>query len=695
MTPVDTSLEETVTAGRAVARNRGAAFQLQLPDRLSGDWVSVTKDGAKVSLRPASRAPKMVGSVVASISASVPASITARATGASLRAYAGAFSGADLTYESRPDGVKETIVVSAPTSATAFSFDLATSGLTPRAEPDGSISLLKAGQQAPAMVIPRPGMWDSDETTGAAYSDQVHYELSGDGPTYRLDVVVDPAWMNDPARVYPINVDPGVWTMTGGTYDTYVSSGAQTTNYSASTLDYFDNHYSGADWSECSLFQPGSAWTADLAAKKAAGYQVAYASLRLVMWQHWGGARQIGASMCSTSTAVTMSTVTWNTKPGTVSGYSVPAIAATTNDGASDTWNITGATQYWQQASTASNKATLYFSDTTSGTRSSYKSSENSGTTPLITVDYTVLPQVTLVDPSADAPLEGTPVARWEYSDADGKPQGSAEVSIRSAPSGSDLFHFVGSVDPALRSIVCTGTSLAPGRYFVRMRASGLATDSTGVPMETWSDWTDWTPFEYRSLLAGSDQHGIVASHASDDLGGGARVDLATGRLQISRNDFSGPGLASDLGVTMGYDSASTTSDVGLGAGWRIATPSLVASDQVAGNPGFEIAGAGAMPSGWSSSAVATQALRASGIGIGSSAALQLSRSTTGSVVASEGLGGVSARLVYPGERFDIAYHVLGQSFSAPVSGVSRVKKSGHFGVEIGVRASGRHPAVA
>jgi hypothetical protein len=258
--PVDATLEETMAAGRAVAVNKSAGFELQLPTTLTGDWVSVAEGSAKVSLRPARRTAKGVAPVAGSIRASD--------TSTSTRTYGGAFEGADLAYESRADGVKESIILSEPNAATTtYSFDLALVGLTPRMERDGSIALLRGKSASPEMTIPRPVMWDSASEAPQS-SDQVHYDLSGTGPVYRLDIVADGSWLSSPDRVYPVTVDPSVITTTGFALDTYVTNaaGKTNTNYSQSISGKVSDQYT-AGVTEYALLQMGSAIATDMATK--------------------------------------------------------------------------------------------------------------------------------------------------------------------------------------------------------------------------------------------------------------------------------------------------------------------------------------------------------------------------------------------------------------------------------------------
>lgn len=87
-------------------------------------------------------------------------------------------------------------------------------------------------KDALVLTMPVPEMQDSaiDEKSGLpARSFDVVYELTElADASYELKVVPDQEWLNDPARVYPIYVDPTL--ARDATLDTFVSSKNPTTN---------------------------------------------------------------------------------------------------------------------------------------------------------------------------------------------------------------------------------------------------------------------------------------------------------------------------------------------------------------------------------------------------------------------------------------------------------------------------------
>ncbi|ASW53378.1 hypothetical protein CIK06_03020 [Plantactinospora sp. KBS50] len=132
--------------------------------------------------------------------------------------------GTDLELTSMASGVKESLVLHSADVATSWLFPLDVRGLTPQAEADGSVSLLdETGNRLAYM--PHGLMWDSKfdpQSGGFAESRGVTYELTSaeTGPAIRVSI--DQGWLRDPARTFPVTVDPS--TTLADYMDTYVRS---------------------------------------------------------------------------------------------------------------------------------------------------------------------------------------------------------------------------------------------------------------------------------------------------------------------------------------------------------------------------------------------------------------------------------------------------------------------------------------
>ncbi|GII23282.1 hypothetical protein Pme01_28790 [Planosporangium mesophilum] len=154
------------------------------------------------------------------------APVTARAQGAAVT-YPGVRPGVDLRLSSVPTGVKESLVLHSPPAESSWVFPLRLEGLTPRLESNGSVTLVD-GAGAVQGRIPAGYMEDSafnPRSGGFARSEAVKYELTSVDGAPALRVSADQAWLRDPARKYPVTVDPTTLIakmLTTG--DTYVIS---------------------------------------------------------------------------------------------------------------------------------------------------------------------------------------------------------------------------------------------------------------------------------------------------------------------------------------------------------------------------------------------------------------------------------------------------------------------------------------
>ena len=119
--------------------------------------------------------------------------------------------GVDLVLEPRADSLKELIILEAtPDGPVAYEFRLSLENLTPRLERSGEISLIGESGKV-ELVIPHGSMEDSlvDENSDEpAFSESVRYELEPAGDDYILTVIPDLEWLQDAARVYPVQIDP-------------------------------------------------------------------------------------------------------------------------------------------------------------------------------------------------------------------------------------------------------------------------------------------------------------------------------------------------------------------------------------------------------------------------------------------------------------------------------------------------------
>ncbi|HKT03689.1 MAG TPA: polymorphic toxin-type HINT domain-containing protein [Rugosimonospora sp.] len=115
----------------------------------------------------------------------------------------------DLRLRAQAGAVKETLVLRSPRSARAFVFPLHLSGLSARLAGGQVVLADRAG--ATVAVIPAGFLRDAGTTRrGPATSAAVRYELVTVDGAPALRVTADSAWLDDPDRAYPVELDPTV-----------------------------------------------------------------------------------------------------------------------------------------------------------------------------------------------------------------------------------------------------------------------------------------------------------------------------------------------------------------------------------------------------------------------------------------------------------------------------------------------------
>lgn len=130
------------------------------------------------------------------------------------------------------NGVKETIVLKSRSAPTSFTFPLSLSGVSASLDASGDVVYADSNGVEWART-PHGSMSDSHIDSSSddyARSDGVTYSLVPFGGGVALRVTLDTTWLNDPARVFPVRVDPTTVTKLSDSDDTYVQSGYTANN---------------------------------------------------------------------------------------------------------------------------------------------------------------------------------------------------------------------------------------------------------------------------------------------------------------------------------------------------------------------------------------------------------------------------------------------------------------------------------
>lgn len=150
--------------------------------------------------------------------------------------YADVRAHSDVELQSTTTGIKETIVLKSKDAPTEWDFPLDLKGLTASLDDKGAVQFRDRDGQVKAQ-IPHGFMEDSafPQAGTGVYSPGVKYSLNErDGKTV-LHVSIDKAWVTDPARVFPIKVDPSVEDQNADS-STFVQTGFVTSQHTMAEL---------------------------------------------------------------------------------------------------------------------------------------------------------------------------------------------------------------------------------------------------------------------------------------------------------------------------------------------------------------------------------------------------------------------------------------------------------------------------
>jgi RHS repeat-associated protein len=202
-----------------------------LRSQASSGWLAPA-----ASVSQASFAPVSDGSTVArldpgdgvSVGFGVDGSATVRAwVAGSVATYANVRPGADLRLSATRYGLKDDLVLRSANAPTTWLFPLKTDGASPSWDPQsGQVDFVDRHGNVVA-TIPPGFMEDSSKdphSGGPAVSTHVSQTLIQQGDGWVLRMELDPAWLADPARVWPVIMDPTMYYANVADQDTFVST---------------------------------------------------------------------------------------------------------------------------------------------------------------------------------------------------------------------------------------------------------------------------------------------------------------------------------------------------------------------------------------------------------------------------------------------------------------------------------------
>lgn len=207
--PIDDTLVPSTGAANSHT-NKADAYQLTLPDQLAAAPVKVDFAGGSVTqqLEGASGSGVVSGNE---------------------ETYANALPSTSVTYAATPSGLKESLRIGDASGPSSYVFDVTvSSGLSLQLDKQGGVQLLDGNHKKVATLRP-PSLVDKSGAT----SRDVDVSLDQTADRYKLTLTPSHDWLSDPARQFPVTLDPST-SFGFDSLDCYINSSTPTTSYCGS-----------------------------------------------------------------------------------------------------------------------------------------------------------------------------------------------------------------------------------------------------------------------------------------------------------------------------------------------------------------------------------------------------------------------------------------------------------------------------
>ncbi|MEP7369389.1 MAG: DNRLRE domain-containing protein, partial [Dermatophilaceae bacterium] len=421
--------------------------------------------------------------------------------------------GVDLVVQARRTGFEQHVVLKTPAALAglkaarggqdlSWSLPVKTNGLTARAEADGSVSFVDADGQV-ASQLAAPVAWDAqvDARSGEHTSTSpVRMSVAQRGKNRAVVTLTpDQGWLSDPARVFPLTIDPTyAATQITTNFDTYVSSAFPSATYSTATELRVGTYNGGGDKYRSFLNFPISTLQ---------GKQVQSATLSLFEF-HSYSCTATPFYVSSAAPAAGAST-SWSNQPTAGTSYGSASVAkgfSSSCAGGRVSVPLTSMLQSWAGTGWSNGTIRLHASESDSNGWKKFYSLESSQD-PYLTYTYNRKPNLAAA-PSLQSPpgtsftpigsstpmlftTDPTPTLRTTISDPDGSGVYS-NIEVHTDTTGaSKVANCVTSKSPYTPSGGVASCSLPTalannGTYYLRASAGDEKTLSNGA----WSAWT-------------------------------------------------------------------------------------------------------------------------------------------------------------------------------------------------------------
>jgi Bacterial Ig domain/Disaggregatase related repeat/TGF-beta propeptide len=188
--PIDSTLIASSQKGYAY-QNRANVFRAYFAQRSGGDLLGLDVDGQRVTL-----------------SLGGAAQAAARVSGSSIQ-YANALPGVTARFQVGADSVEQALELADRSAPASFQLLLkAPAGSTAEHEPDGSWAFHLAGSADAAFSLTPPVAFDTGSQGLDPQDGHASLDVKEVAGGFQLSEAVDPAWLADPGRRFPVTLDP-------------------------------------------------------------------------------------------------------------------------------------------------------------------------------------------------------------------------------------------------------------------------------------------------------------------------------------------------------------------------------------------------------------------------------------------------------------------------------------------------------
>ena len=120
--------------------------------------------------------------------------------------YKGTKRGVEHLYAVGYNGIKEDIILNQNIDEPVFNYELDVKGPADVVQEEGLIYVVDKKSNEPVFTLSAPFMEDNDGNQ----SFDVELKLISEQGKHRITVAADEQWLKDPARVYPVKIDPSI-----------------------------------------------------------------------------------------------------------------------------------------------------------------------------------------------------------------------------------------------------------------------------------------------------------------------------------------------------------------------------------------------------------------------------------------------------------------------------------------------------